>query len=283
MQDQIGLLQKQVDELYMNLNNLRSSRPPTDVLSYDPLPTDPSQTTAFSDSHIILQTINESPAARHTCFQGPTSAEFNLNVAKSSLQKMGITPTEDTVPEDLSGSHLVSLKSPHNQLDFSIPPIVHHSKDPLWSIKRENVIRLCNLYENEIGSLYPMFDMEKVTEQANLLYNFMEAATRTGFTNTEKPGADRLHDDQTIDLKMILSIALLIEGDGHSELAAHIFNSVKPSIHEKLWGPASIHTALLITMAVSVHFLLNPSMASHGPCIDIPDLSLKGGCLLPFR
>jgi hypothetical protein len=42
-------------------------------------------------------------------------------------------------------------------------------------------MRLCKVYEEEVGIMYPVVDITKVISQANLLYTFMEAATRTGF------------------------------------------------------------------------------------------------------
>ena len=130
-----------------------------------------------------------------------------------------------------------------------IPPI-HPTKDPIWSIKRDEALRLCRIYEEEIGIMYPLVEIEKVTQQASLLYTFMEAATRTGFTKRGVLGSDGLQDDATNLLKMILATTLVVEGGGQSELGQRLFLSVKPVIESKLWGPLDIKTIQLFGMVV---------------------------------
>ncbi|RJE16635.1 fungal specific transcription factor, partial [Aspergillus sclerotialis] len=94
--------------------------------------------------------------------------------------------------------------------------------------------------------MYPIVDIEKVTNQANLLYTFVEAATRTGFAQRVLPGADGLQDDDTNLLKMILATTLVVEGSGKSELGQQLFLNVKPVVESKLWEPLDIKTIQLL-------------------------------------
>jgi hypothetical protein len=79
-------------------------------------------------------------------FQGPTSSAFGLDVAKNTLQNMGYpglveggesTNTQDDTP----------LGSPPSQTQ---PLLSGSSRDPLWSVKGEEAVRLCNVYHEEM-------------------------------------------------------------------------------------------------------------------------------------
>ena len=119
-------------------------------------------------------------------------------------------------------------------------------------MKREEAIRLCRVYEEEIGIMYPLLDIEKLIGYANLLFTFLEAADRTGFAQRFKPGADCLSDDDTTILKMVLATTLVVEGNGQSSLGNRFFEGVKRTMEMKLWEPAKIKTIKLLSLVVSL-------------------------------
>ncbi|EIT78290.1 hypothetical protein AFCA_008726 [Aspergillus flavus] len=247
MKDQITTLQDQVNSLFSSLNELRSQRSSIESPSFDNFSRDGSQP-VFTPMHAGLA----KPRLRHPRFHGPTSSTFNFNVARSSLQNMGIAPTEEVITDDLTTAHATPAGSPPHVTPFA-PPI-HPTKDPIWAIKREDAIRLCQIYEEEIGIMYPLFEIEKVTQQINLLYTFMEAATRTGFAQRALPGSDGLQDDNTNLIKMILATTLVVEGGGQSELGQRLYLSVKPVIESKIWEPLDIRTIQLFGIVATYHF-----------------------------
>lgn len=246
MKSQLTTLQEQVNSLFSNLNELRSQKP-----SFDSPPFDP------DGSHSIFTPMPSGmpkPRSRHPRFHGPTSSAFNFDVARSSLQSMGIHPPEDGMPDDLTTAHVTPADSPPPNLGPAVPAI-HPAKDPIWTIRREEAVRLCKVYEEEIGIMYPVVDINAVTSQANLLYTFMEAATRTGFAQRGLPGADSLHDDSSILLKVILATTLVVEGGGKSDIGHRLYLSVKPVIESKLWEPHDIKNIQLFAIVVCNDFL----------------------------
>lgn len=244
MKSQITTLQEQVNNLFSNINELRTQKPTFGSPPFDHLSRDDSQT-------VLTPMPGAMPKARsrHPRFHGPTSSAFNFDVAKSSLQSMGITPAEDGIPDDLTTAHVTPAGSPPAHTS-SLVPTIHPTKDPIWSIGREEAIRICKVYEEEIGIMYPVVDITHVINQANLLYTFMEAATRTGFAQRGLPGADSLQDDNSILLKLILATTLVVEGGGESELGQRLYASVKPVIEAKLWGPHDIKNIQLFAIVV---------------------------------
>lgn len=241
--DQITTLQDQVNNLFSNINDIRTQRPTFETPSFEPLSRDGSQP-VFTPMPPGLA----KPQARHPRFHGPTSSAFNFDVAKSSLQNMGITPAEDGIPDDLTTAHVTPAGSPPHL--GQLLSTVHPTKDPLWTIGREEAIRLCKVYEEEIGIMYPVVDIASVTSQATLLYTFIEAATRTGFAQRGLPGSDGLQDEATVLLKLILATTLVVEGGGESKLGHRLYQNVKPVIESKLWEPQSIKTIQLFAIVV---------------------------------
>lgn len=254
MKDQITNLQDQVNSLVSNMNDLRTQqRTSLDASTFDPLHRDGSQSgfTPLQQSGLVA------PRARQPRFQGPTSSAFNFDVARSSLQDMGIdAPAEDVTADGLTTAHVTPTGSPlhpppsSDQL-ASVMPTMHPTKDPIWGIKREDALRLCRVYEEEMGIMYPLVDIEQVTHQINLLYTFMEAALRAGFAQRGLPGSDGLQDDNTNILRMILATTLVVEGSGKSELGERLYLSIKPVIDSKLWEPLDIKNVQLYGLVVS--------------------------------
>ncbi|KAE8376506.1 fungal-specific transcription factor domain-containing protein [Aspergillus bertholletiae] len=256
MKDQITTLQDQVNSLFSSLSELRSQRSSIESPNFDDFSRDGSQP-VFTPMHAGLA----KPRIRHPRFHGPTSSTFNFNVARSSLQNMGIAPTEEVITDDLTTAHATPAGSPPHVVPFA-PPI-HPTKDPIWAIKREDAIRLCQIYEEEIGIMYPLFEIEKVTQQINLLYTFMEAATRTGFAQRALPGSDGLQDDNTNLIKMILATTLVVEGGGQSELGQRLYMSVKPVIESKIWEALDIKTIQLFGIVATYHFHMDDDAMAY--------------------
>jgi hypothetical protein len=100
-------------------------------------------------------------------------------------------------------------------------------------------------------------DIEKTIRHASALYSFITAATRTGLTRVDHPGADSLGDDDTNILKMVLATALMTEGSGQSSLGSRLFDSVRRLIESRFWCPQVDKKGLiLLVLIVRTGFLL---------------------------
>lgn len=140
----------------------------------------------------------------------------------------------------------------------------HHQRssstiDPLWGINREEAIRLCHVYEEEMGIMYPVIDIETAINQVNALYNHLSPlSSSTELATKEDPFSD---DDINI-LKLVFACALTAEANGNSELAMRIFRGVRDVASDVIWQPPNIKRLIFITLVVSLSsdlqlFLLN--------------------------
>ena len=131
------------------------------------------------------------------------------------------------------------------------PMIVHPAKDPLWKISKEEALRLCHLYEEEMGLMYPLINMEKMLADTNALFNFTESATKTGLVDLSKAGPDAIGNGDIWILKMVLASSLIVEGDGQSDLATELYESCREAFEARVWAPVDIKGLMLLTLVVS--------------------------------
>ncbi len=76
--------------------------------------------------------------------------------------------------------------------------------------------------------MYPVINIESVITHATNLFRFMEAAVRQGLVVADgAPQNQGIKDENTNVLKMVLAVALTVEGSGQSDTGNRLFESVK--------------------------------------------------------
>ena len=246
-------LQEQVDNLYAQVNALRSAQEHSGVLQHgtSSYPIHPSLEHENTRNPFRDVQSSSQQEGRHPQFQGPTSSAYSFEVANSSLQTMGITQPVDT-DEQAKVLEKNSL-GPASQNQVPPAPIMMHpNKDPLWSISKDEAVRLCRVYDDEMGIMYPVVDIEHTISRAKFLFTFTESATRTGLIRTEMPGRDGLGTDDNNILKMVLATALTVEGHGESQLGRRLFESVRDTSQNRLWAPVELKGLSLLVIVVGM-------------------------------
>ena len=248
----IQSLQEQVNNLYANIEGLRNGQGFMTQSNHaqESFPLHPALVHPDSSGPYRHALSPSQPHGSQPRFQGPTSSAFNFDVARSSLQTMGIAASEMQEDGGYNGDELAPRDSPHLLQAPIAAMTVHPDKDPLWKIGKGEAIRLCRLYEEEMGIMYPIIDVEKIVTQANTLFTFTEAAARTGLINRATSGPDRLSDDDINILKMILASALVVEGEGQSELGSALYESCREAFESRLSGPVEIQGLILLVLVV---------------------------------
>ena len=162
---------------------------------------------------------------------------------------MGITDPNLNEPDSQDYEDIAASSSPRRHT--SDQPSLQPGKEPLWNIRKDEGIRLCRVYDEEIGIMYPMLDVDKVVQKAERLFTFIESANRTGLISMSKPGADTMQGPEINVLKMILGTALTLEGGGQSELGNALFDSVREACESKLSEPVDAQGLRLLVIVVS--------------------------------
>jgi len=168
-------------------------------------------------------------------FQGPTTSAFSFDLAKSSLQQRGIVGVVDGDDEDADGD-LTQEPSPMP----SPPSPTQDSVDPLWTIGKSEALRLCRVYEEEMGIMYPVLEVEELLTQVHALFGDggLEGGT--------------LEEGDVHILRIVLACALAAEASGGSELAVRLFESVRVVADDCVWGAPDINRIIFLTLVVSL-------------------------------
>ncbi|KAJ5524018.1 hypothetical protein N7494_010668 [Penicillium frequentans] len=235
MQDQIISLSAAVRSVtHSEASPLTGARPSVvghSSGSYGPIPTQ--------------RSIRRVSTARETPFQGPTTSAFSFDLAKSSLQQRGIVERNEAGDEgDVTQepSPLASPSAPNRELE------VRQAVDPLWSISKDEALRLCRVYEEEMGMMYPVLELSELLDQVHRLYGLMSRSTSpTNFTGT----LDR--EDVSI-LRLVFACALTAEASGRSGQATALFDSVREVQDNCVWGPPEIKSIIFLTLVSIFYF-----------------------------
>lgn len=108
--------------------------------------------------------------------------------------------------------------------------------DPLWTVDGVEAARLCRVYEEEMGIMYPVLDLDVLLRQVQALY-------------TGAGGA--LADDDVHILRLVFACALTAEASGGSELAVRLFESVHTVADNCVWGVPEIKRIIFLALVVS--------------------------------
>lgn len=112
-----------------------------------------------------------SKVPKHPSFRGPTSTAFSLDVAKTTLHNMGY---QGLVDDNLGTQEPTPIGSPPQS--HPVPHLSNllenTSRDPLWIFSKEEMVRLCRLYEEEVGMMNPVVDVEQVIAHGRHLHKY---------------------------------------------------------------------------------------------------------------
>lgn len=161
---------------------------------------------------------------------------------------MGITDPETIGLLGPEKSPINSPRQHHTPLSINS----QQSQDPLWSIDLDEAMRLCGLYEEEMGVLTPMLDIEQIMLNAKLFFGSTEPAGRAGSTNGYKSSSRGLSSDDIYTLRLVLAVALIIEGGGRSELGKALFDSARKAVESRLWEPAEVKGVIHLALVVRI-------------------------------
>lgn len=199
---------------------------------------------ASSRSYGLQRSLRRMSTARETPFQGPTTSAYSFDLAKSNLQRRGIVERNEAGEDGeftQEPSPLASPSAPHRDLE------ARQAVDPLWSLPKAEALRLCKVYEEEMGIMYPVLELSELLHQVHLLYGTMDD---TIGPNVRPSGRDSLDWEDVHILRLVFACALTAEASGRSEQAIALFDSVREVQDSCVWGPPEIKSIIFLTLVV---------------------------------
>ena len=203
--------------------------------------------TSSSYGHGLLpapRSLRRVSTTKGTPFQGPTTSAFSFDLAKSSLQQRGIVERGEAGDEGDMAQEPSPLASPSANHDIND---ARHTLDPLWALPKAEALRLCRVYEEEMGIMYPVLELPELLEQVELLYSPKDRTLGSSLQPGGRPELDR--EDVHI-LRLVFACALTAEGSGQSDQAISLFDSVREVQDNCVWGPPEIKSIIFLTLVV---------------------------------
>ncbi|KAH8649108.1 fungal-specific transcription factor domain-containing protein [Xylariales sp. PMI_506] len=260
LNNHVGRLQEQVETLFSNLSALRSETLRLAPIHDRVLPLPSAGSAGTPSSSASVSAINRADLGHvrpSPGFRGFTSTNFSLDIAKNTLHKMGYTNLGQDSADDNVGAQ-DDAPSPSPML--APLQVESHSKplpDPLWEFDKDEMVRLCQVYEEEVGIMYPVVRVETVVNHAKLLASWMETAKK----NSLVPSAAQdnyISDHKSLQLKLVMCNALVVEEHGDSDRAIRLFESVRPILDRMLMSdPSDVANLPLIALLAGYRFLAN--------------------------
>ncbi|KAI0912612.1 fungal-specific transcription factor domain-containing protein [Ustulina deusta] len=250
MAAQVNHLQEQVDTLFNNLNALRAETLRAGGPLYQPDRTLTGPSTSSTPTSTTM-TMLPQPRQPPFAFRGPTSNRFSLDVAKNTLHKMGYSYPSDNA--DANGHPHETPGTSPKLAPQVVPPTENSTADALWELDKDEMIRLCRIYEEEVGIMYPVLRIDSIISHAKTLATWMTAAKKSGFADGQEGG---INDPNTLLLKIVLCSGLLVEGHGNSAQAQRIFAGIKSIANRMLMSdPPNVQNLPFLALVAGYHFL----------------------------
>lgn len=219
MESEISTLQQQVNGLLVAMKQMQSQYPPPVSV--------PDENALFAGTPKSASNLSNSKPPSKTKnpqFPGPTSSAFSFNVANSTLHSMGLQadlqnndpPIDSTLPTRLNTPEPVT-----SHMSFS---------DPLLSISVSEILRLLQVYKEEIGVIYPFIHVENIVAQVEHIYDGLQVPNNMRNPGNGNQVVAETDNKNTRLLKMIVATALVVEGLGRSTLGQQLVESVEFAI-----------------------------------------------------
>jgi hypothetical protein len=258
MSDQFTQLQEKVDTLFQSMNALRQENfrlaPIQDRILPLPSATVSPSTSSSGPSAHRPELPPMAPQSRS--FRGPTSIAFTVDMAKNTLHNMGYSGIPETQEENGAMREDTPSTSPM-MMGAMVSGPLRSLPDPLWEFDKDEMVRLCRVHEEEVGIMYPVVKIDTVISHARDIASFFETARKNGLAPPSSQH-DAMTNMKTLQLKIIMCCALVVEEHGHSQKAIKVFESIRPIADKMLMSdPSDMVNIPFLALLAGYRFLSN--------------------------
>lgn len=164
--------------------------------------------------------------------------------------------------------------SPAPVPDFAREP-PSRPQDPLWDFDVDEMVRLCRIHEEEVGIMYPVVNINDVINHARSLAERMTTARRHGYYASQ----DEINGDvKTLELKIIMCCALVVEGNGYSPKANRLWENIQPIVDRMLMSdPSRVTNLPFLALVGGYRFLANEEVLAWRVMGQVARLCLEMG------
>ncbi|ETI29038.1 hypothetical protein G647_01491 [Cladophialophora carrionii CBS 160.54] len=179
-------------------------------------------------------------------YRGLSNPSFSFALAQQSLELMSLGLSTD-VYEAIPGSRTSSGPQPSRSSTVShtqLPP------DPLREMSRDQTHHLIDVFDDEVGHVYPVLDIVAVHQSADLLHNLIQLARQT---RRDEPLDYKLSGVEEVEIDILLVVlanGLFLQEHSQSKLGLRLFDVVRGSM-ERLTSAAEVRTQHILFLLLS--------------------------------
>ncbi|KAK0383882.1 hypothetical protein NLU13_7974 [Sarocladium strictum] len=203
-------------------------------------------------------------------FYGPTSPEFSLIAAKNKLSQekdqsrnpAGETRGASSLCEDMSDEedHESAVL---DDSGYGSPPKPNGAHQPSPGLlhftnvmSKTEAIRLLSVYQEIIGEIHPICDIESLTSQLDRWFGWLNCTTK--WDSASRPNFDMVQDtDELLILNLALTTAMSAEAVSRSSLAKQLYEGFKHIVLAKLVAPVNTEKDVAITLMMGFYAYFN--------------------------
>lgn len=275
----LSRLQEQMDSLQRKMSAIQQETlrlaPIQDNRAFPPPHSGPvasSPSASISSSH--RQDLP--PFRAPVLFRGPTSATSHVDVAKNTLHNMGYTGADPNEEIHITLDD-TPAPSPAAVPEFA-RELPNRPQDPLWEFDVDEMVRLCHVHQEEVGIMYPVVNINDVISHARLLVNWMNSTRKHGFATVGISQDEVISGIKTLELKIIMCCALVVEGNGYSTKANSLWDSIQPIADRMLMtDPSQVTNLPFLALVGGYRFLANEEVLAWRVMGQVTRLCLEMG------
>jgi hypothetical protein len=210
-------------------------------------------------------------------FTGPSSPAFTFDVVRTTLNKLESGLESRSLEVESSHEGITLTGNGNSESEVARRAYFHDSEQRpsmvteddagsaiklLQTIGMDATARLLRLYDDLLGAMPPIVDIEYFMHQARELNKVLDRDSCAIAATTSTTNADGLQLDKNgvNILVIVLSIALMAETQGHSEMGFRLYRSVQSDLQRKILGEETdLEGIILLILAVSISHIPRPT------------------------
>lgn len=234
-------MQRQLDRMSNDIRMLRQSKPPQQYV----------QTAERTNKPNDSRWASRAPVS--PSYVGPTSSEFGLNVPNDGVPDMDEAENLEPVQQSSSNSPYappVVSEEQRGRTDIS-------QSNPLLSLDESDALRLVDVYEEAVGTMYPVVDLKSIREYIVDYYS-QHLNDAAGHMSPPQSGNEDwwFSARDTEVLKIVLALGLISASPGQSELGNILAASAENTFATTRTQVPEVDMKELIILTLVVSFFL---------------------------
>ncbi|KAL7952824.1 hypothetical protein V8C34DRAFT_322394 [Trichoderma compactum] len=203
---------------------------------------------------------SEQDSAKHSSprYWGATSSDYTLNVVRFCIRPVesqlvascrhrkiacySPTPAPHSPSDNYEGMTELSESRQRTRACFC-----SDCTRCLRKLGKARALQLIDVYQEVVGHLHPVVDIEQQKSQLDTIYAVLESAKEARSTYPE------IEQDSLDITKIVLSIALLAQTTGRSDTASALYNSVQNRIQDAMTTDTKNIQSVVLTLLVAIY------------------------------